>query len=203
MKLYEKLPDSVIVNGKRVRLDLDFRNVIRMIDILSDDDLMQEAREYLALKCICKRPRKGMMAAVRVLLFPGAGSESGERITDFAQDADLIRAAFMQEYGINLFRDRLHWFEFSCLLSCIPSGSKYADILQIRAKPIPAATKWNTEERTWLMKAKSEFGIKKTEMEQEKRYKQDIKNIGMMLDALIGGGKTPNVGRTDRISNNG
>lgn len=189
MKLYEKLPDSVMVNGKKVRLNLDFRNVIRMVDIMSEDGLTHEAREYLALKCICKRPKKGMMKPVRELLFPGAGSDNGERITDFEQDADLIRAAFLQEYGINLFRDHLHWFEFSCLLSCIPSGNKYSEILQIRAKPIPAASKWNAEERTWLMKAKSEFGIKQTEKEQEKKYKQDIKNISLMLDALIGEGE--------------
>jgi hypothetical protein len=105
MKLYEKLPDSVMVNGKRVRLNLEFRNVIRMIDIMSEDGLMQEAREYLALKCICRHPKKGMMKPVRELLFPGAGSDNSERITDFEQDADLIRAAFLQEYGINLFRD--------------------------------------------------------------------------------------------------
>ena len=189
MKLYEKLPDSVMVNGKRVRLNLDFRNVIRMIDIMSEDGLMQEAREYLALKCICRHPKKGMMKPVRELLFPGAGSDNAERITDFEQDADLIRAAFLQEYGINLFRDKLHWFEFSCLLSCISNGSKYSDILQIRAKPIPAASKWNAEERTWLMKAKSEFGIRQSEKEQEKKYKQDIKNISLMLDALIGEGE--------------
>ena len=189
MKLYEKLPDSVVVNGKRVRLNLEFRNVIRMIDILSEDNLMQEAREYLALKCICKHPKKGMMEPVRKLLFPNAGDGSIERITDFEQDADLIRAAFLQEYRINLFRDKLHWFEFSCLLSCIPSGSKYSDILQIRAKPIPFPSKWNAEERKWLIKAKSEFGIKKTEKEIEKKYKQDVDNIGMMIEALIGEGE--------------
>jgi hypothetical protein len=188
MKLYEKLPNSVMVTGKRVRLNLDFRNVIRMIDIMSEDGLMQEAREYLALKCICRHPKKGMMKPVMELLFPGAGSDNAERITDFEQDADLIRAAFLQEYGINLFRDKLHWFEFSCLLSCIPSGSKYSDILQIRAKPIPAASKWNAEERTWLMKAKSEFGIRQSEKEHEKKYKQDVKNISLMLDSLIGEG---------------
>ena len=189
MKLYEKLPDSVIVDGHVVRLDLDFRNVIKFIETLSQDDLMPKAREYLALKCICKHPRQGMMTPVRRLLFPETGSESTEKITDFIQDADLIRAAFLQAYGINLFRDKLHWFEFSCLLSCIPSGTKYSEVIQIRAKPIPAPTKWNTEERAWLMKAKHEFGIKLTEEEQAKKYEKSVKNIGQMLSALVGDGE--------------
>ena len=189
MKLYEKLPDSVIVNGKRIRLNLDFRNVLRMIDILSEDNLMQDARDYLALKCICKHPKKGMMGPVRKLLFPGAGSENGDKITDFAQDADLIRAAFLQEYGINLFRDKLHWFEFACLFACIPAGNKYSEILQIRTKPIPAATKWNQEERAWSMKAKAEFAVKLTEKEQERQYKKNVKGIGQMLAAIAGKGE--------------
>lgn len=189
MKLHEKLPDSVIVNGHKVRLDLDFRNVLKFIEILSEDNLMPEAREYLALKCICKHPRKGMMIPVRKLLFSEAGTGNAEKITDFAQDADLIRAAFMQEYGINLFRDKLHWLEFSCLLSCIPSGNKYSEILHIRSKPIPAPTKWNGEERAWLIKAKHDFAIKLTEKEQERKYEKDVKAIGQILSALVGGDK--------------
>ena len=189
MKLHERLPDSVVVDGHRVRLDLDFRNVIKFIEILSQDDLMPEAREFLALKCICKHPRKGMMTPVKKLLFPETGSESTGKITDFAQDADLIRAAFLQSYGINLFREKLHWFEFSCLLSCIPSGSRYSEVVQIRTKPIPAPTKWNSDERAWLMKAKHEFGIKLTEKEQEKKYEKSVQNIGRMLTALVGEGE--------------
>ena len=189
MKLYEKLPDSVTVNGKRIRLDLDFRNVLRFIDILCEENLTSEAREYLALKCICKHPKKGMMIPIRKLLFPGATAENAEKITDFSQDADLIRAAFLQEYGINLFREKLHWFEFSCLFGCLPSGSRYSDILQIRAKPIPAPTNWNAEERAWLIKAKSEYAIQTTEKGREKKYEHDVQSIGQMLDTLFGDGE--------------
>jgi hypothetical protein len=141
MKLYERLPDRVIVGRRRYKLRLDFRNVLRMIDTLTRDDLLPEAREYLALRCIT-RPRgntHALMAAVLELLFPARG-ESTEKIMDYAQDADLIRAAFLQCYGINLYRDKLHWFEFSALLASMPEGSRYSEILSIRARPMPAPT---------------------------------------------------------------
>ena len=188
MKLFESLPDSVTVNGKRVRVDLDFRNVLKMMEILSRDDLMPEAREFLALKCICKRPRKGMMYPVRRLLFPGAGGEH-KKITDFEQDADLIRAAFMQEYRINLFRDKLHWFEFSCLLGCLPEGSKYMEILSIRTRPIPAPTAYNQNEIAWLTEAKARYGLELTEKEQKKQYSEDVRRIGAFLLSLAGEGE--------------
>ena len=185
MKLYEKIPDSVIVNGKKVRIDLEYRNVLKMIDILAREDLLMQSREWLAMKCICKRPRKGMMPVVMQMLFPRP--ETRDRITDFAQDADLIRAAFLQEYGINLFREKLNWYEFTCLLSCIPEGSKYSEILSIRARPMPEATAYNQKEREWLARAKTEFGLKKTEKEQMAQYKRDVDQISKALIAFAGG----------------
>ena len=87
MKLYDKLPDSVTVNGRRIKLDLDFRNVLRMIDILAADDLMDDAREWLAMRCICRKPQKGMVEEVRRLLFP-LGNKVHDRVMDYEQDAD-------------------------------------------------------------------------------------------------------------------
>ena len=49
MKLQEKLPNHIQVGKRKVRVDLDFRNVLNMIEILSQPDLMPEAREWLAL----------------------------------------------------------------------------------------------------------------------------------------------------------
>lgn len=182
MKLYEKLPHHVTVNGKRVRVNLEFRNVLRMMDILNRQDILPEAREWLAMKCICRRPRKGMAKVVINMLFPK--QREHERITDFEQDADLIRAAFWQEYGINLFRDRLNWFEFSCLLSCIPEGTRYSNILNIRARPLPEPTAYNAKEREWLLQAKAEFGLHETEQEQMKRYRRDVAKLGELMSAL-------------------
>lgn len=189
MRLYDRLPDHVISNGKKIRLDLDFRNVLRMMDIMGRDDLLPDARDYLALKCICKHPKKGMMKDVKKLLGFRIPDSYHERITDYEQDADLIASAFMQAYGINLFRDKLNWFEFLCFLSCIPEGSKYSDILSIRARPIPTATKYNQEERNWLIKAKADFALKLTDDEQEVKYHESLKSMSSGIMAMLKGGE--------------
>ena len=192
--LHEKLPDSVTVNGRRYRLDLDFRNVLRMMDVMDRKDLLPGARAYVALKCVMKRPPKDaapVLAAVNALLFPARKKpEKREKLTDLKQDADLIRAAFLQSYGVNLWRDRLHWFEFSGLLACIPGGSRYADIIGIRARPMPEATKYNAKEREWLMKAKAEYAVEMTAEEQERSYQEGLHNMAMSLLAIAqkGGG---------------
>lgn len=197
MKLYERLPDRIKVGRRRFKLRLDFRNVLRMVDILARDDLLPEAREYLALRCIT-RPRgnaHALLTAVLGLLFPARG-ESIEKVMDYAQDADLIRAAFRQDYGIDLYRDKLHWFEFSALLASMPEGNRYSEILSIRARPMPAPTKYNAEERAWLTKAKAAYAVKLTEKEIENQYQKGLRQMAASLLNLAKQGGDDNGERT-------
>lgn len=167
-----------------VKVDLDFRNVIRMIDYLEDDDLTHEAREWLALKCICKHPREGMLPPVMKLLFPKEKRRATrERILDYEQDAELIKAAFMQAYRIDLETEKIHWLKFCYLLSGIPEDCLLSEIINIRIKPIPAPTEYNKEQREWLIKAKAECAVKVSEKERKKRYQQDVADIASMLIA--------------------
>lgn len=194
MKLYERLPDRVTVGRRHFRLDLDFRNVLRMMDILARDDLLPDARDYLALRCVTK-PKgdiQALMGAVREILFPARKErENNDKITDYVQDADLIRAAFLQCYGINLYRDKLHWSEFSGLLSSLPEGSRYSDILSIRTRPMPAPTKWNAEERAWLAKAKAQYAVQMSDRENEYKLQNDLRNMAESLLAMAKqGGET-------------
>lgn len=193
MKLHERLPDSVTAGGKTYRVDLDFRNVLRMIDVLGREEMLPSAREYVALKCVMKRPPKNagpVLAALRDVLFSADSEPAEQKLTDFEQDADLIRAAFLQAFGINLWRDRVHWLEFIGLLGALPEGSRYADILGIRARPMPKPTKYNAEERAWLAKAKMKHAVRMTEREAQNKYSTDLQRIATAMIGLAkkGGG---------------
>lgn len=181
MKLYERLADSVTVGKRRYKLNLDFRNVLRLMEILARDDLIPAARDYLALKCVMKRPPKNsgeVMVELFKILFPAYKKESdGKRLTSFEQDADLIRAAFRQAYNIDLYRDKVHWTEFQMLIAALPEGSRYTEVLGIRARPMPAATKYNAAEREWLAKAKAACALEMSENERERAYAQGVKSL--------------------------
>lgn len=183
MKLQDRLPDGVTVDGKFYRLDFDFRNVLRMMDELDRDGLMPEARAYRAMKCLTKRPRncERVIAAVRELLFTAPPKTDAKKVTDFEQDAGLIRAAFRQAYGIDLYTEKLHWLAFVDLLNAIPEGSRYAEVVGIRAREIPAATKWNSAEREWLIKAKAEVALHMSDEEQEDKYQTDVANVAAAI----------------------
>jgi hypothetical protein len=190
MKLYERLPERVTVDRRSYRLNLDFRNVLRMMDELDRDDIMPEARAYNAIKCLTNRPKNvpKVLEAVKGLLFQEKPKKDAQKVTDFVQDAGMIRAAFRQAYGIDLYRDRLHWIEFSELLNAIPEGSRYAEVVGIRVRPMPAPTKWNAQEREWLMKAKADVAIHLSEKEQAKKYQEDVAKVFSGLMGIIAKG---------------
>ena len=194
MKLQDRLPYSIKVNGRSYSVDLDFRNVLSMLDVMARTDLLPEARDYLALKCVMWHPHgdlRAIMTALRELLFPEAKSSGNhQKLTDFVQDADLIRAAFWQTYRIDLWSDKLHWLAFSALLSGIPEGTRYSDIIGIRARPMPAPTNWNSEERAALAKAKARYAVEMTAEEQENSYQSGLRAMAAGLLAMAkGGGK--------------
>lgn len=188
MKLQDRLPEGVTVGGKFYRMDFDFRNVLKMMDILDSENLMPEAKAHNALRCLCKRPKNvfKVLEAVTGLLFEKP-RKTGRKVTDFVQDAGLIRSAFRQAYGIDLFREKLHYLEFIELLNAIPDGTRYTDVVGIRARPIPEPTKWNRKEREWLIQAKADVAISMKEKEQAEQYLQDVNAIAEMLMSMSKG----------------
>ena len=190
IKLFERLPDSITVDGRKFKCDFDFRNVLKMLDIMQRDDLIPEARDFLCLKCVIRRrmPRKTVSKAYKVLcdlLFEKPPETGGKRLTSYEQDAGLIRSAFKQVYQIDLFRDSLHWLEFAELLGNLPDGNRYEDVIGIRARPLPAPNKYNQKEREWLLKAKQTVAIHLTDREQEKKYDDDVSRIFAGLMTMI------------------
>jgi hypothetical protein len=193
IKLTDRLPEHITVRGKRYKLKPDFRNVLLMMETADNPEIIPEARVYKALCHVVKRPPRDdalcaeIMAEVQKTLFPEAKKKSGKRLTSFAQDADLIRGAFRQVYGIDLFREKLHWCEFSCLLSCLPEGSRYADIIGIRAKPVPAPTKYNRAEREALLKAKAECKLDMSDQEIERNMQDSLSGLAHFLMSVAKG----------------
>lgn len=53
---------------------------------------------------------------------------------DIRYDGDYIYASFLQAYGIDLFNVQgdLHWKKFNALLSGLPEGTKFMEVIKIR-----------------------------------------------------------------------
>ena len=139
--LYEGLPETVEVQGKAYSIWTDFRDWIAFEMMLLDDDVTDLEKLSLMLGWYKAEIPQDAQAAVDALLtFFNGGSEpspvvSGDskRVYDYAQDAELIYAAFRQVYGIDLAEDPLHWWAFRALMSGIPESTRMAAVMGIRA----------------------------------------------------------------------
>mgnify|MGYP002525695867 CR=1 FL=1 len=160
-----------------------------MLDVMQRQDIYPDARDFLCIRCVCRKKRikdvPGVYRAIGDLLFEKKPDNGGQKLTSFEQDAALIRAAFRQVYHIDLFRDKLTWFEFSELLHNLPDGNRYEDVIGIRARPMPAPTKYNAKEREWLMKAKADVALHLSEQEQANKYEQDVTMVFRGLMSMI------------------
>ena len=190
MKLFDSLPEGVTVGKRYFPCDFDFRNVLKMLDTMQREDIIPDARDYLCLKCVISRriPHKiayELYNEVCSILFEKRPETGGKRLTSYDQDAGLIRSAFRQVYGIDLFRDKLHWLEFTELLQNLPDGNRYEEIISIRARPIPAPNKYNQKEREWLIQAKQSVALHLSDREQEKKYDSDVGKIFAGLISMI------------------
>lgn len=195
IKLFDRLPKGVKVGRRFYKCNFDFRNVLKMLEIMQREDLTIAARDYHAAKCVISHKialsaASEVFDALCVILFDKRPETGEKRLTSFEQDAPLIRAAFRQVYGIDLFRDCLTWFEFVELLQCLPEGNRYEDVIGIRARPLPPPTKYNAKEREWLIKAKQSVALHLTEQEAEKKYDSDVLKIfnGLLSIAQKAGG---------------
>lgn len=186
MTLYDRLPESIEVDGEAFEIYPSFDRVLEALDSFAVDASDEARADYLCELLIKGSPKdktKALNAYFAVML-DGKPSD-GPRAFDFGQDSKYIYAAFVQAYGIDLYdqRDKLHWWKFIALFNALPSDTLMAEIMRIRTQPIPAATKYNGEEIRSLIKAKAAYRLEISEAEREAEFQQNLNNVARQMRA--------------------
>lgn len=183
MNIYDPYPDSVELDGKTYRLDLDFSNVLRVLDAQDDPTLTTadriELQALLLLDDEKDLPRdvseQARLIAAAMELLPKGEKTAEPRYIDFHQDAAMIRSAFFR-IGVDLTRDHLHICQFLELLADLPSDTALMRVIDIRRRPLPKLTKDNAEQVAELQNAKARVAIKYSEEERRQRFADSLKN---------------------------
>ena len=197
MTLYEK-PDSCIsFRGKTVRLRAEFYRVLQCSAIVTDPVLSDTDKVSLCLRLLVKsHSRIPKEYAGKLELFQavfGFLSESDKRqevnqkVFDFEQDAAYIYAAFYQCYHIDLHSKtgrNLHWRQFISLFSGLPENTRFMEIVSIRSRPMPKATKYNAEQRQSLAKLKALHRLELSEEERKAQLQQGLAKMAIALQTM-------------------
>ena len=120
-------PEFAEVNGKKYKINTDFRVAIECNEIALDDSIGEYER---ALAVIYKlfgdeglndyENHERLLELGRVFLACGKeiDTNSGEEADmDFVQDMDYIEASFMSDYSIDLTNVEMHWWKFFNLMN--------------------------------------------------------------------------------------
>lgn len=93
---------------------------------------------------------------------------------DIRYDGDYIYASFLQAYGIDLFdvQGKLHWKKFNALLSGLPEGTKFMEVIKIRKwKPQKGDSAEYKEEMRRLQK---DYALPYEIVEEEEEYEEEF-----------------------------
>lgn len=182
--LLDPLPSRVEIDGTLWEICSDFRTSIRFEQLMQNGERSDSDRLLQALALYYPAIPENVAAAVERMLWfyrcgealeEEAGSEAGEAdgpAYSFEHDADLIYAAFLSQYRIDLNADTLHWWKFKALFRGLHEDNEFVKIMGYRAIRITADM--SKEQKAFYRRMKQ---LHRLPMPKEKKKKlQDIES---------------------------
>lgn len=179
MQLTERLLQSVTVDGKKIPIRTDFRSWIRFDAALSRRDLPEAQRLALALSAVLKEktlPQNlvGLMQAL-FSFYACGDTKTGKKkrgsskaqVLSFQEDAPLIFAAILSQYGVDLTKKNPHWHVFCAMLKGLPENCPLSKIMAYRGVNLADIKDPKQKRHIKKMKARFQLPDRRTSAEIE------------------------------------
>ena len=196
-------PDVIEAKTADYEVVMDFSRVLRLFELYKQDDIDVSEKLFITIEMFFLAPINEIPEEDFQLILEGLtqkiiGDNSREetverdmkgnileeekKFYDFEEDADYIFASFMQDYGIDLIKEReksnyywnkvqsgtmslekfrnhtMSWDKFNALLTGLSETSKFRRVIEIRQMEIPENA--TEKERKEIKKAKSAVALK-------------------------------------------
>ena len=219
LDLSRKLTDKLVIDDKEYPLDLSFDNVLKMFEMMRDEDIPEYVKPHFAIRMLISKSLEGETREEKAKAFNDAfedysieelskvfksvfeehiglsnvednhveydlagnpmkttaSDEPKEKAPyDIRYDGDYIYASFLQAYGIDLFdvQGKLHWKKFNALLSGLPEGTKFMEVIKIRKwKPQKGDSAEYKEEMRRLQK---DYALPYEIVEEDEEYEEEF-----------------------------
>ena len=171
-------PQFAEVNGKRYKIDTDFKVALRCNEVAEDSNIQDSERAlaiiYLLFGDEGLKDEENWESLIQIALkYLSCGhnkessSEKEEVDMDFKQDWNYIQTSFFSDYSIDLSQIKMHWWQFCNMVGgltdkCILSRVRFVrtfDISQIK----------DSKEREKWIKQKEIVALKREKTSEEKR----------------------------------
>lgn len=133
--LYDKLPESVEVNGISYAIHTNFKDWIAFFDMMADENYTSKEKLVTSLRWFREKPPSDLLAAWNALLqfASRADAPNGEEPEEtnssrqetpcfsWSHDSAYVLGAFLQCYHLDLRAvPYLHWYHFMALFEALP-----------------------------------------------------------------------------------
>lgn len=157
MIMFNRLPYFVILQGKKYKINVDFRNLISFENKLQDRSVDNSKKIEYGLRHfypaffyeenynkLLRNPVLYKEACEKLIWFYKCGREDyhktsgsnkgkSKQIYSYEFDDEYIYGAFLEQYNIDLAYDRVHWWKFKALLKSLKDDTEFIKIQGYRA----------------------------------------------------------------------
>ena len=138
--LIQSPPTAVLIGGKAVPINTDFRVCLKAIRAL-DDERLTEA-EKLTVLCTLLYPDPPTDTALAIsqgLKFLNCGKEAAaaklaKQVYSFDKDSAYIYSAFKSTFNIDLNTAKMHWWEFRSLFADLGKDCFFNTLVSLRSR---------------------------------------------------------------------
>lgn len=143
--LFQDFPQTVTVCDKEYRIVTDFREWIKLSELLNKTEKLTVQLLKIILEWYIDKPPENTVEAIRALqdflsaedIYPPVSGvslpEPGKAVFSFEQDAICIYCAFYAVYGIDICKIQyMHWWEFRVLFEGLPSDTEIKERIYYR-----------------------------------------------------------------------
>ena len=179
-------PEYAEVNGKKYKINTDFRVAIECNRIAEDSDIGEYERSLAIIYTLFgdeglddNENHVDLLEIAKKYLTCGKGldgSNNEKPDMDFVEDMDYIEASFMSDYHIDLSNVEMHWWKFFNLMSGLSNSemgnccvlNRIRNLRTFDVKDIK-----DKKERDKIIKAQKEVALKKYRKEDNLTKEQE------------------------------
>ena len=161
--MYNVLLDRLPEDYKGWLIRTDYRIGVQIQLCISDPELSDSEKTFTALSLLYGNGIPDLQTALDGLSWfmscgnPAEASvgEEGPEAYSFEYDAGRIASAFRKAFGIDISRERMHWFEFVPMLGDL-AGTAFTSVMDIRTSDISEVDK---RKRSEFLRMKKRFAL--------------------------------------------
>jgi len=194
-----KLKTTIEFHDTSIPVSVPFDAVLRFYDLQNEDidgqdkidialEMFIPERWFQWVRRLSPAERDELLKLIyaNFILIESKKASSDDRLCDFAQDATFIYSSFLMDYGIDLIEQQgiLDWRKFIALFQGLSERTKIREVMSIRARKIPAPTKYNADEIKALAELKAYYALTLSEKEKKANFQSGLDRLGANLEGM-------------------